>query len=493
MKLFSAEIGTAIALVSLSALAGKCDGQMDWEPYMELKPKQADNPALFPDHGFGWQVAISGNTGLIGSRHSGQRQNDGTTKPGYGNARVFDLTTGDQELLVPDDGVGNTKEYLGFTVALDGDTAIMGVYNEVDYRGMAFIFVRDPGTGAWSQQAILDTFVQEIVPRVALDGDTAVIGLPSQPIGGGKGEVRVYVRSGTSWSLQQTLQGSDGKNTDQLGTAVDISADFIIAGGIQIGGQGKAYIWMRTGSTWTEKKILTPLAGAPAALDFGGVVAIDGDLALVSAAPGPTAGFDVYVYHHSGGGNWAYETKIDQKFDNGSPICFGCSVSLKGAHAVVGAMDFKYSGGKANGNAYFFERTPAGWKHKGSFHDSTGMFLGAKVAMGDGRALVSAEGAAGFGNANGRVAGSVFVFREVTPSPTLSPTTMEPTPSPTPACVDDDTFMIKEENKRGKKKLRKVTCKSLRGKRRNKYCKLVGFRYFCPKTCDSCDSVCEVD
>lgn len=76
-------------------------------------------------------------------------------KFGLGSARIFDLTTGLQtHVLVVDDGENIGSEYYGYTVALDGDTALVGVYRDSDYKGRAFVFVHDSVMDMWNQQGI---------------------------------------------------------------------------------------------------------------------------------------------------------------------------------------------------------------------------------------------------------------------------------------------------------------------------------------------------
>ncbi len=79
-------------------------------------------------------------------------------------------------------GDGEVLDQFGYSVAVDGDTAVIGALGDDDNgvnSGTAYVFTRD-GAGAWSQQIKLlasdgaggDLFGYS----VALDGDTAVIG-----------------------------------------------------------------------------------------------------------------------------------------------------------------------------------------------------------------------------------------------------------------------------------------------------------------------------
>ena len=110
-------------------------------------------------------------------------------------------------------GDGATGDYFGYSVALAGDTALVGAYGDdvganVD-QGSAYVFTRS-GT-SWSQQAQLtagdgaagDCFGNS----VALAGDTALVGAYADDVGANvdQGSAYVFTRSGTSWSQQAQL------------------------------------------------------------------------------------------------------------------------------------------------------------------------------------------------------------------------------------------------------------------------------------------------
>jgi len=124
---------------------------------------------------------------------------------------------------------------------------------------------------------------------VAISGDTAIIGANEDTIGGNadQGSAYVFTRSGSTWTQQQKLTASDGAAGDFFGNSVAISVDTVIVGANldTVGAnatQGSAYVFTRSGSTWTEQQKLTASDGAAFDL-FGSSVAIDGDTAIVGA------------------------------------------------------------------------------------------------------------------------------------------------------------------------------------------------------------------
>jgi FG-GAP repeat len=127
---------------------------------------------------------------------------------------------------------------------------------------------------------------------VAIDGDTAVLGAPGDD--GSKGAVYVFTRSGGTWAQSAKLTASDGAGGDLLGQSVAIDGDTIVAGaplddaGANLN-QGSAYTFARTGAAArTETAKLTAADGAGGDL-LGQSVAIDGDT-IVAGAPGDDVG-----------------------------------------------------------------------------------------------------------------------------------------------------------------------------------------------------------
>jgi hypothetical protein len=82
-----------------------------------------------------------------------------------------------------------------------------------------------------------------------------------------QGSVRVFVRSGTSWSAQATLTASDGAAGDQLGGSVSLSGDTLAVGverdavGAN-GSQGSVRVFVRSGTSWSAQATLTASDGA---------------------------------------------------------------------------------------------------------------------------------------------------------------------------------------------------------------------------------------
>src|SRR5439155_580953 len=130
---------------------------------------------------------------------------------------------------------------------------------------------------------------------VAMDGDTAVVGSRSDDTPGGQnaGSAYVFVRTGTIWTQQAKLTASDGAAFDLFGQSVAVSGNTDVVGAsaddTPAGDDaGSAYVFVRTGTTWTQRVHLLATDGA-ATDEFGVSVAVSGDTALVGAYRDDTA------------------------------------------------------------------------------------------------------------------------------------------------------------------------------------------------------------
>ena len=203
-------------------------------------------------------------------------------------------------------------DLFGWSVAIDGDTAVIGARNDDDAvgnSGSAYVFTRTGAT--WSPQAKLtasDAAVGDLFGwSVAIDGNTAVIGARNDDDGGSdSGSAYVFTRTGATWSQQAKLTASDAASIDFFGYSVAIDGDTAVIGAYadDDGGSnsGSAYVFTRTGETWSQQAKLT--ASDAASSDFFGYsVAIDGDTAVIGAPGNDDAGGNsgsAYVFELAG-------------------------------------------------------------------------------------------------------------------------------------------------------------------------------------------------
>ncbi|MFQ5854107.1 MAG: FG-GAP repeat protein [Anaerolineae bacterium] len=237
---------------------------------------------------FGWRVSISGDTAMVGAIGD----DDNGTSSGSVYVFVRDEGTWTEQLKLAA-GDGSAGDRFGWRVSISGDTAIVaarGLEDENgDYSGSAYVFARD--AGGWTQQARLSaddgTPSDRFGYSVAIGEDTAIIGaIGDDDNGNFSGSAYIFVRNGSNWTQQAKLSAGDGAAWDRFGYSVSINGDTAIVGAAGASGNvinaGAAYVFVRSGETWTQQTKLT--AGDGDELDqFGYSVSISGDTAVVGA------------------------------------------------------------------------------------------------------------------------------------------------------------------------------------------------------------------
>ncbi len=305
-----------------------------------------------------------------------------------GAMEAYKLSASDGQL---DDGFGSD-------VAIDGDTALVGA-PEHDANGVnsgaVYVFVR--GGGGWTEQAKLTpsdaAALDYFGHHVSLSGDCAVVGnVYDDDKGSDAGAVYIFVRNGTSWSQQAKLTASDGAAGDGFGGAVSLDGDTLVASAYgdddKGSSAGAAYVFTRSGSLWSEQVKLTASDGA--AEDwFGLPVCLDGDTVVIGAYcdddNGSSSG-SAYVFAGAGA-SWSEEAKL-KPADGTHSEMFGYAASVSGDTAVLG---------KAQGNetsVYVFERTGSSWQEKPELVASdspTNSRFGCSVSVCGTRAVVGAD------------------------------------------------------------------------------------------------------
>ena len=268
------------------------------------------------------------------------------------------------------------SDKFGYSVSIsgDGNTAIAGAYNEdtgATDAGSAYIFTRSGTT--WTQQAKIqasdkqayDQFGQ--VVSISSNGNTAIVGAYTEDTGGSSaGAAYIFTRSDTTWTQQAKIQASDKATNDLFGYSVSISGDgnTAIAGALFEEYGGSAYIFTRSGTTWTQQAKIQA-SDRQASDFFGSSVSIssNGNTAIVGAMFEDTGGSSAgaaYIFTRSGT-TWTQQVKI-QASDKQASDNFGVSVAISddGNTAIVGAYT-EDTGGTNAGAAYIFTRSGTTW------------------------------------------------------------------------------------------------------------------------------------
>jgi hypothetical protein len=280
------------------------------------------------------------------------------------------------KLVANDETFVNNGSSMGVSVAIsaDGNTAIAGGILDNGDLGAAWVFTRSGST--WSQQG------RKLVPSdpapnstdfgqsVALsaDGNTALIG--GENDGGFAGAAWVFTRSGSTWTQQKKLTSGGAANTRvEFGHSVALSSDgntALVGGPDDNNGLGAAWVFVRQPgtTTWSQQTEINPPDRFPT-VSFSNVgegVALsgDGNTALVGGPQDDGNVGAAWIYTRSSG-TWTERQKLGAVInDIVGAAGFGNAVALStdGATALIGGHQ---DGGAANGAAWVFTGSGANW------------------------------------------------------------------------------------------------------------------------------------
>jgi hypothetical protein len=295
------------------------------------------------------------------------------------------------KLTVPE---GGANDEFGVSVALSGNTLVVGSPGANGAQGAAYIFTQSGS--AWTQTAKLtasdgvagDSFGSS----VSISGNTVVVGAPSAPYdsiahANGPGAAYVFTEPGSAWAnMTQTakLTASDGAAGNLFGSSVSISGSTVVVGAPgTFSVPGSAYVFTEPGSAWVNMTQTAKLTASDSAVQdyFGTSVSIS-DNTVVVGANGAKVGANAfqgaaYVFTEPGAA-WADMTQTAKltASDGHATNSFGGSVSIGGNTVVVGAIQANV-GGNVQGAAYVFTEPGSAW---------TNMTQTAKLTASDGAA-----------------------------------------------------------------------------------------------------------
>lgn len=411
---------------------------------------------------FGEAVAISGDTAIIAAQGD-----DVGSYANQGAAYIFERTGTSWNLvktIAASDGIAN--DFFGSSVALSGDTAIVGAYsNDVGpnaNQGSAYVFVRNAGgVNNWGQVKQLtasDGSAEDWFGwSVGIDGDSIIVGAFLDDVGGNnvQGSAYIYERNsgGTNnWGEVKHLFASDGAALDNFGSAVAVSGDTVVVSSFlddvgANGNQGSVYIYERNNGgagNWGEIRKVTASDGAPGD-EFGVAVAIDANSLIVGAFTDDTGSNNnqgsAYVFDRNTGGpnNWGQVKKLIAS-DGAAGDYFGVSVGISGDAAIVGSQSDQIGSNDYQGSAYVFRQNTGGSNNWGQVNKITAAdgeaqdSFGSDVAISGDTSIVGA----GYDDVGGGInQGSARIF--VSGGDTWNQQAML-APLPEPSCGANDEY-----------------------------------------------------
>jgi hypothetical protein len=409
--------------------------------YLQRAKLTADDGAA-TDH-FGVSVSIDGDTMVIAAHSDDDKGDNSGSAYVYTRDTAGDLASNWTQVAKLTAGDGAVNDRFGYSVSIDGDTMVIGAYQDDDKgdsSGSAYVYTRDTAgdlASNWTQVAKLTAGDGAAIDlfgySVSIDGDTVVIGAwKDDDKGDSSGSAYVYTRDtagdlASNWTQVAKLTAGDGAVNDVFGYSVSIDGDTVVIGahydddkGLN---SGSAYVYTRDtagdlASNWTQVAKLTADDGA-ADDYFGRSVSIDGSTVVIGAHYDDDKGSNsgsAYVFARDTAGdlasNWTQIAKLtaDDRAVNDN---FGYSVSIDGDTMVIGAWNDDDKG-LNSGSAYVFTRDTAGelasnWTQVDKLNATDGAAgdeFGYSVSI-DGDTIVIG---ARLDNDKGSASGSAYVF-----------------------------------------------------------------------------------
>jgi hypothetical protein len=310
-------------------------------------------------------VATPGSSTLTFKVSDGISFGSGTT--------VFTLTFG------PDWSVGTPTETtavsdplvtpanLGYSIRLNSDGTQM-IAAGLEY-----------GVHYWTRSGSTWTSVQRIQPTLYSgtesyygyasnmsstdDFSYFAVGVPRETGATGiyEGSVRIYTRSGNTWTQQAKIQDNDQASNDRFGSGVDLNSDatYLVVGkrlDDTLGQDaGNIFVFTRSGSTWTQQQAITATVTGTAAADhFGWITKINsaGDF-IAAAAPFQEGGGKVYTFTRSGS-TWSQQQEFAGS-DTVTSDSFGIQLDINGTGDLMAVI------GNASESVYIFTKSGSTW------------------------------------------------------------------------------------------------------------------------------------
>jgi len=280
--------------------------------------------------------------------------------------------------LTPSDAEAGKN--FGYDVDIYGDVIVVGApgSNMTTYvDGQAYVFVK-PISG-WSDMTETGILKRTMTAdeafwndydydffggSVAIHKNTIVIGAykyntEDYNLCGG---VFVYEKPQTGWtSMMETcrLIPSDENNNLNIGRAVDVYNNIVVAGEGRMSTSSSAYIFEKPLTGWGDINEIAKITSSDGRASFGSDISMDSSTIVIAA----NVENGVYIFEKPESG-WVSGTETAQlsRTDPMNGDYFGESVSLSGNFIIVGASGaYDYTHSVDGGLAYFYEKSNTGW------------------------------------------------------------------------------------------------------------------------------------
>lgn len=321
-----------------------------------------------PQTGFGRVVAVSGNTLVIGANVDDTAASDAGAAFIY--ERVAGVWNLQQKITAsnaaPNDNFGDAIAIDGDTIVVAAPSADAGGTD----RGTVYSFVKNGSIWSEQNifPAITGAANGDKVGEgnaISISGDTVAVGARSAASNNGR--VGLYKRQLVGWTLDATLQSPDSgtDTTGRFGSAVSVRGDTLAVGALTsvktVTTGGGAYVFRRTSGAWgaSSTGVLVVPAGLANGDNYGGALSLGNNFLVVGAQGGPANTGSAFAFRFRDGA-WQPETKLIP-LDASTGDAFGYAVAVDGDLAVVSAQTDDLPSLTDAGSAWVFSRDNNQW------------------------------------------------------------------------------------------------------------------------------------
>jgi hypothetical protein len=294
------------------------------------------------DQGTSVSISADGNTAIVGG--AGDNSGSGAA---WVYTRSGEVWTQQGNKLVGSGATGEAKQGTSVSISADGNTAILGGYDDNSGAGAVWVFIRSGGVWAQQGSKLVGTGAvgaanQSNCVSISADGNTVIVG--GYADNSGVGAAWIYIRSGGVWMQQGSkLIGTGTSGSAFQGISVSISADgntVIVGGSLDSSNIGAAWVYTRTAGAWSQqgnKLVGSGVTGTYAYQGSSVSLSADGNTAVVGGEDDNTLVGATWVYRRSGGlwtqqGNKLSGSGAIGEAHQGASV----SVSADGNTAIVG-------------------------------------------------------------------------------------------------------------------------------------------------------------
>lgn len=302
------------------------------------------NKEIFPTNGaeeeqMGWAIDMDGDYAVIGTS-----QINNATDDLKGSAYILKRENEEwniQQIISAPDGFD--QDGFGIDVAIEGNTIVVGAAityfsNPPAIEGAAYIFKRNADLWQFDQKLtafdaeILDNFGQ----KVAIEGDVIAVSAPYDENSGltNSGAIYVFEMEADSFAFEIKLENEIAQSQLAMGHELIIKDQNIV---VNNHGDHYIYVFTKNGGVWSNSQIIEAPQNTPHSY-YGTSIDIEGNRMLVGAPliiqnQVTTGAIDLYLYDNVNK-IWVYDSRI---YSTKNLIGYmGYSLDIEGDFIVAG-------------------------------------------------------------------------------------------------------------------------------------------------------------